>query len=220
VRLTYYYRFPVGKGPTQKQLLSQAGFSDLSPTFGIKIQNRVWRQESGIRQIVSIRQMADGEYWRWAKLRGPATVVSVTETPREDPPPLKWHHDPELLTPTIPPSFPKPFSFLANCRMLGIDSDPIIPRTFRAIYWISVRLGSKDDRSTISNRIRSIIRSDPEWVEASSGAVDHFTTKPERFGLYALDVTRRGPENNQVIKTEVTLTYQFRDPEYSPRIVN
>jgi hypothetical protein len=50
--------------------------------------------------------------------------------------------------------------------------------------------------------------------------VDHFTTKPERFGLYALDVTRRGPENNQVIKTEVTLTYQFRDPEYSPRIVN
>src|SRR5687767_12599065 len=50
VRLTYYYRFPKGEGPTHKDFLSEPGFIEEPARFGTNPGVRAARVLDGIRQ--------------------------------------------------------------------------------------------------------------------------------------------------------------------------
>ena len=217
VRLTFNYVYPKGKAPTIAEFLSEPGFTDETPPLQQRIKDRVWRERDGVRQIVLIRTLNDGEVWPWAKVKGPATVVSVTDVPSEEPPPRVWHKVPELINPTFPPSFPHPLDFLVNCPITAVDSDPIIPRFFRSMYWIAVRVGSEEARATVSQKVRKVLSS-RSWKESSNGSADHFSVVPEDFGLSSVEVTSRTFPRNPKLKTEICITYRFQDFENSPRI--
>ena len=215
VRLTYYYRFPKGRGPTHKDFLSEPGFMEEPSRFGNNPSVRAARILDGIRQTVSVSELEPGVNWRWAKLTGPATVVAVTEFPLIETLP-RWHNIPSLNEPHLPPGFPPDLRFLKNTKVVAIDCDPIIPRFYRTAVSMMIKLTSIE----LASNLLELAKQDfgpEEWKPNKITGGRRFARKVPSFGLQSAEIYRsQTPSPNRL--TEITLTYSFADPENAPRI--
>lgn len=211
VRLNYFYRFPPGQGPTHEDFKGQDGFQE---TAGFNGSVRCSRERNGVRQVVVVSDLARGVYWKWAKLSGPARVVTLTEFPVDKPP--RWHYLPQLIQTPAPPGFPPPYKFLTGFKLDGIYSDPIIPRNFRTEFTVIVRLSSHRPVEEVWDEAEAELTSG-DWRSQQSRFAITFNSRNSRYGLVRAEVFRPTLPNSRY-SSEIVLTYLFEDRENGPRI--
>lgn len=211
VRINYHYRFPAGTGPTIDDFEKENGFAQF---LGFNGNPRVTRNGDGVRQVVSVVDLDEGIQWKWAKISGPARVVTVSEFPEKSP--RRWHRLPELERMPIPPGYPPAYDFLKDFKLEGIYSDSLIPRGFRTSFTVMVKLIGQRPAEEIWIEAEGELR-EPEWVHRRSSVTDTFGTTSKFYGLVRIEVMK-APGPNLGHNSEILLTYLFADQENSPRI--
>lgn len=217
VRLNFYYLYPKGEGPDLKMILKERGFSE--QYFGNTPELRAARAENGIRQVVGVVDLEPGAHWKWARVTGPARVVTVSEFPLTDEIPPGWHQDPILQKPPLPPTFPPPYSFLRNHEIHGVNSQPLIPRSFRATFSTQITLTVPGELAEVMKQVSQEL-SAVEWKFKTYGTTTRVESANRRTGLMSLEISPPLSVANAKGRTEIRLNYSFDDPDNLPRIVD
>lgn len=216
LRITYYYRFALGKGPTHKQVMRQKGFVEEIVANGEQLANRAARDQGNVRQTVRIMDLADGTVWPWAKVSGPATIAVVTEMPNQNP--AVWHQISEIMKPPVPPEFPPKFDCFSNCEVLEVRSDPIVPRFFRTTFSVQVRIASRLSPTEMVNGIAPKLPTQL-WVTRRSGDIAGMRLKKTNYGLYYIEV-KPYDDPNGTLRSEANLSYLYDDSANAPRLLD
>lgn len=219
VRLNFYYRFEKDQGPVLDDFLSEKGFTKQEFGFGPSPGIRAVRDGNNIRQIVGVTTLEAGAYWKWANLRGPAKLVTVSEFPTTETLPVGWHQNEELTKPPLPPTYPPPFEFSRYADVQGVVSESLIPRNFRTSFWSQVITTIPGDRESVIAAIRREVQ-EGQWTLREAKTTFRLERNGEKVGLLAIDVGPTLETRNSQPKTEVRFNYTFNDPSNLPRIID
>jgi hypothetical protein len=220
VRINYYYKFPAGTGPAHSEFMRLPGMAEEQFTMGPYPGPRAARTLNGVRQLVWVTDVKEGERWPWAKLIGPARVVTVSEIPQDSPVPAIWHRTPELLRAPIPTTFPPAIKCLSEYEVTAIVSDPIIPRTPRQSFSMQVHLKLDKAKAGLVKLMRLELDS-KRWKEHESGENLMFSRQNTYYGLHGIEVKDLPVANGtKPLQSAVTLHYTYTDSVNGPRLVD
>ncbi len=219
VRINYYYKFPLGEGPKPETLLKLPGFTPDPSPFRGAATGRVFRVEDGIRQSVWVSDLQKGTEWKWANIRGPATVVAVAELPIDNETPTRWHDVPELRSAPVPPGYPPNLKLMQGLELGSVMSEPLIPRSPRVNVTVQLKLHSKENLSTL---IAKVIQSGElnGWKKYTYGENVRFRRQGWDYGLVSIEYIKPSMIVAFGVQSEVMLVYVFADPDNSPRIID
>lgn len=170
---------------------------------------------NGMRQVVAVSDLEPGQHVKWAKVTGPARLITVSEFPLMDEVPIDWHQDPVLQQPPLPPSFPPPYSFIRGHEVHTVSSQPLIPRGFRSNFWTHVFVNVPGTPTSVIDQIQRDLPPH-EWQFKLSNDIMRAHRLDRSAGLISIEVVPH-PERNP---TEIRLNYCFEDPENRPRIID